>query len=112
MSSKVRQINSKKADQVKESVIREMTQLAVKHKAVNLGQGVPDFPCPPELKEAAVKAVLDDINQYPITYGDRLLRQALAEKYSAALGFSIDPETEITVTCGATEALMATIMAL
>ncbi len=112
MSSKVRQVNSKKTDQFTESVIREMTQLAVKHNAVNLGQGVPDFPCPPELKDAAVKAILDDINQYPITFGDKLLRQALAEKYSAALGFSIDPETEITVTCGTTEALMASIMAL
>ncbi len=112
MSSKVRQVNSKKTDQFKESVIREMTQFAIKHKAVNLGQGVPDFPCPPALKEAAVKAILDDINQYPITFGDKLLRQTLTEKYSAALGFSIDPETEITVTCGTTEALMASILAL
>ncbi len=102
---------SKKVAQFRESVIREMTRLAVKYEAVNLGQGVPDFPSPPELKEAAAQAIFADINQYAITFGDKLLREALAEKYSAALGFAIDPETEITVTCGATEALMATILA-
>jgi len=112
MSNQLKQPSSKKVAQFQESVIREMTRLAVKHKAVNLGQGVPDFSCPPELREAAAKAVFADINQYAITYGDKHLRDALAEKYSASLGFAINPETEITVTCGATEALMATIMAL
>lgn len=110
MSNRFIQCSSKKAAQFRESVIREMSILAVKHKAVNLGQGVPDFPCPVELKEAAAKAILDDINQYAITFGDKLLRQSLAEKYSSALGFTINPETEITVTCGSTEALMATIL--
>ncbi len=112
MTNQLRQLSSKKAAQFQESVIREMSRLAIKHKAVNLGQGVPDFPCPPELKEAASKAIFDDINQYAITFGDKLLRDALAEKYSPALGFTIDPETEITVTCGATEALMATLIAV
>ena len=112
MSNQRPQATSQKAAQFQESVIREMTRLAVKHKAVNLGQGVPDFPCPLELKEAAAKAIFADINQYAITFGDKLLREALAVKYSPALGFDINPETEITVTCGATEALMATILAL
>lgn len=112
MSQENRNINSKKTEKFKESVIREMTRLAVEHKAVNLGQGVPDFPCPSELKDAATQAILANINQYPITFGDRLLRQALAEKYSSVLGFTIDPEREITVTCGTTEALMSTVMAL
>jgi aminotransferase len=106
------QFISKKANQFQESVIREMTRSAVKIGAVNLGQGVPDFPCAPELKEAGVKAILDDINQYAITFGDKNLREALSEKYSPVLGYSIDPETEITVTCGTTEALMATLLAL
>ena len=98
--------------QFRESAIREMTRLAVKHGAVNLGQGVPDFPSPPELKEAAAQAIFADINQYAITFGDKLLREALAEKYSSALGWTVDPETEIVVTCGATEAMVAAIMAI
>ena len=102
---------NQKADQIKESTIRQMSLLAVKHGAVNLGQGVPDFACPQHLKEAAHDAIFADINQYPITFGDKLLRQAVAEKYSPSLGYSIDPETEITVTCGATEALMACLLA-
>ncbi len=112
MSNQLPHPTSQKAAQFQESIIREMTRLAVKHKAVNLGQGVPDFPCAPELKEAAIKAISADVNQYAITFGDKLLRDALATKYSSALGFDINPETEITVTCGATEALMATIMAV
>lgn len=103
---------SKKASQFKESVIREMSRLAAQHKAVNLAQGLPDFPCPLELKEAAMKALLDDVNQYAITWGDKQLRKAIAEKSTNYLGIEVDPEKNITVTCGATEAMIATMMAL
>lgn len=112
MQSSVRKIASLKASQFQESVIREMTRLATQHKAVNLGQGVPDFPCSPELKEAASKAIHDDINQYAITWGDKLLRNAIAEKSGRYLGLKVDPESQITVTCGTTEAMVATMLAL
>lgn len=79
MSNPVRQTASHKAIQFQESVIREMTRLAARHGAINLGQGVPDFPCPPEMKEAAAKAIFVDINQYAITFGDKLLRDCLAK---------------------------------
>ncbi len=95
-----------------ESVIREMTRLAVKHDAINLAQGFPDFPCPPELKAAACEAVNDDINQYAITWGAQDLRQALAERVQTFNGMHFDPETEITVTCGSTEAMMASMLAI
>lgn len=103
---------SHKANQFTESVIREMSRLAAQHQAVNLAQGFPDFPCPPELKEAACQAIMQDINQYAITWGDRLFREALAEKSARYLGISVDPETEITITCGATEAMASAMMAL
>src|SRR6202789_341663 len=112
MQSKVRKGASNKASQFQESVIREMSRLAAQHKAVNLAQGLPDFPCPSELKEAVTKAVFDDINQYAITWGDKPLRQAIADKSKKFLNLTVDPETEITVTCGATEAMVATMIAL
>jgi len=103
---------SAKADQFSESVIREMTRVALQHQAVNLAQGFPDFACPPELKQAAYEAIAQDVNQYAITWGDRLLRQAIAEKVHWYLGITADPEREITVTCGSTEAMAATMLAL
>jgi aspartate/methionine/tyrosine aminotransferase len=103
---------SAKASQFQESVIREMTRLAAQHKAVNLAQGLPDFPCPMELKEAARDAIFGDINQYAITWGDKYLRDAIAERTKFLRGVEVDPETEITVTCGATEAMIATMLAL
>ena len=99
---------SKKAARFTESVIREMTRLANRHGAINLAQGFPDFPAPDELKEAACRAIRSDVNQYAITWGTKNLREGLAKKH-AALG--ADPETMITVTCGATEAMIATLMA-
>ncbi|WP_013321679.1 pyridoxal phosphate-dependent aminotransferase [Gloeothece verrucosa] len=102
---------SSKANQFSESVIREMTRLALKYGAINLAQGFPDFPCPSELKQAASEAILNDVNQYAITWGDRLLRHAIAEKVLWYLGLEIDPEQEITVTCGSTEAMIATLLA-
>ncbi len=103
---------SRKAAQFTESVIREMTRLALEHDAVNLSQGFPDFPAPEILKKAASDAVLADVNQYAITWGAKNFRDALAEKTKRFVGIDIDPETEITVACGATEAMMDVLMAI
>jgi aminotransferase len=104
---------SRKAGGFTESVIREMSRLATAAGAVNLGQGFPDFACPPELKEAAVEALHADLNQYAITWGAKPLRDAIAAKTSRAYpGWDVDPETEITVTCGATEGMIAAFLAI
>jgi len=95
-----------------ESVIRGMSALARKHGAINLAQGFPDFPAPDLLKEAAARAIADDVNQYAITWGSRRLREALARKYAEWYGMVVNPETDITVTCGSTEAMVATLMAI
>jgi aspartate/methionine/tyrosine aminotransferase len=96
-----------------ESVIRETFRLAARHGAINLGQGFPDYPCPPELKAAACAAITADDNQYPMTYGTPQLRAAIAAKTARTYpGWVIDPETDICVTCGATEALVAVTFAL
>src|SRR5512143_2702613 len=96
----------------RESVIRGMSRLAAEHGAINLAQGFPNFAAPDLLKEAAAKAIRDNVNQYAITWGARRLREAVARKYAGWYGLSVDPETEVTVTCGATEAMIATLMAL
>jgi len=103
---------SSKARQFTESVIREMTRQAREHGAVNLAQGFPDFGAPAELKRAASAALDADINQYAITWGAKRFRDAIAAKTRRTLGLDIDPETEITVTCGATEAMIASMLAL
>jgi aspartate/methionine/tyrosine aminotransferase len=103
---------SAKASQFTESVIREMTRLALKYNAVNLSQGFPDFPAPAEIKRAAQDAIAADINQYAITWGAKSLRNAIAEKFVGTGGFEIDPEREITVCCGSTEAMMSAMMAI
>ncbi|MGD0374670.1 MAG: aminotransferase class I/II-fold pyridoxal phosphate-dependent enzyme [Streptosporangiaceae bacterium] len=90
-----------------ESVIREMTRLALEYNAINLAQGFPDFPAPEAVKHAAIAAIEADINQYPVTWGQPSIRQALAEKYRRWYGMHIDPERQICVTCGATEAMIA-----
>lgn len=102
---------SRKASLFTESVIREMTREALKHGAVNLSQGFPDFPAPEDIKRAAVQAIADDINQYAITWGARDFREAIARKSKWYLGLDIDPETELTVTCGSTEGMIAAMMA-
>src|SRR5437899_5108423 len=107
-----RQIVSNKALSFTESVIREMTRLAQLHGAVNLAQGMPDFPAPAEIKEAACRAILADVNQYAITWGARSFRNAIAAKTRAHFGLEVDPEREITVTCGSTEAMIAALMAV
>jgi aminotransferase len=103
---------SAKAARFTESVIREMTRLCLRHGAVNLSQGFPDFPCPTELKEAACRAIHADVNQYAITWGAKSFRDALAEKTRRHLGLQIDPERHITVCCGSTEAMISTMLAL
>ena len=95
-----------------ESVIREMTRLAVGANATNLAQGFPDFATPPELKQAAIEAILADHNQYSITWGARPFREAIARKYVRTYGFEADPEREITVCCGATEGMIASLLAV
>jgi aspartate/methionine/tyrosine aminotransferase len=103
---------SEKAGRFTESVIREMTRLAHLHSAVNLSQGFPDFPAPELVKEAARKAITSDINQYAITWGAKSLRDAIAAKFERLYGVSVDPEREITVTCGSTEAMIASLLAI
>ncbi len=103
---------SAKAERFTESVIREMTRLANLHGAVNLSQGFPDFPAPAEVKEAACRAIEADINQYSITWGAKSLRDAIAAKFERLYRLAVDPEREVTVTCGSTEAMMAALLAL
>jgi aspartate/methionine/tyrosine aminotransferase len=103
---------SAKADRFQESVIREMTRLATLHGAVNLSQGFPDFPAPEAIKEAARQAIADDVNQYAVTWGSRSLREAIAAKFERSYGMPVDPEREVTVTCGSTEAMIAALLAL
>jgi aspartate/methionine/tyrosine aminotransferase len=107
-----RRMLSAKAEQFTESVIREMTRLALQHNAVNLSQGFPDFPAPAEIKEAARQAISDDINQYAITWGAKPLRDAIVEKFERTQGVRVDPEREITICCGSTEAMMSSMMAI
>ena len=109
-SSKSRHV-SRKASLFTESVIREMTREALKHGAVNLSQGFPDFAAPEDIKQVAMKAIADDINQYAITWGARDFREAIARKTKWYLGLDVDPETELTVTCGSTEGMIAAMMA-
>ena len=107
-----KQIISHKAGQFTESVIREMTRQANMYGAINLSQGFPDFSAPEEIKLAACDAIMADVNQYAITWGAKRFRDAIAEKSSWYLGLEVDPEREITVTCGSTEAMIAAMMAI
>ncbi|MEA2661981.1 MAG: hypothetical protein QOH08_1553 [Chloroflexota bacterium] len=95
-----------------ESVIREMTRLCAAHGGINLAQGFPNFPAPALLKDAAKRAIDADINQYAITWGSKSLRDALAASYGETYGLAVDPETMLTVTCGATEAMVSTLLAI
>src|SRR5438067_13185898 len=101
-----------KATQFTESVIREMTRLAMEYGAINLSQGYPDFPAPEVLKKAAADAIFADINQYAITWGAKSFRDALVLKTKRFLGIDIDPEREITVSCGSTEAMIDVLLAV
>ncbi len=102
---------SHKASLFTESVIREMTREALKYGAVNLSQGFPDFAAPDDIKRKAMQAIERDVNQYAITWGAKDFRDAITQKTKWYLGLDIDPETEITVTCGSTEGMIAAMMA-
>jgi aspartate/methionine/tyrosine aminotransferase len=106
----MKQFISRKAAQFTESVIREMTRQANLHGALNLSQGFPDFPAPEELKQAACNAINADINQYAITWGAKRFRDAIAAKTKWNLGLEVEPDREIVVTCGSTEAMIATML--
>ncbi|MHB9133443.1 MAG: pyridoxal phosphate-dependent aminotransferase [Armatimonadota bacterium] len=95
-----------------QSIIREMTRQNALYNGINLAQGYPDFDPPEEIKEAAVQAIRDGHNQYAITWGTPLLRQAIAEKAGWYNGITADADEHVTVTCGATEAMMAAMMAV
>ena len=95
-----------------ESVIREMTRISDAIGGNNLSQGFPDFDCSDEIKEAAIKAIKDNYNQYPVTFGEFALREAISKKAISYNKFSCNPETDITVTCGATEAMIASMKAI
>jgi len=103
---------SKKASSFTESVIRDMTRLALQHDAINLAQGFPDFAAPAEIKVAAARAIADDINQYAITWGAKSFRNAIAAKFASTYGMTIDPDTQLCVTCGSTEAMIAAALAV
>src|SRR5438067_10683053 len=103
---------SSKVAHFTESVIREMTRQAMQYGAVNLAQGFPDFPAPREIKESAQEAIAGDVNQYAITWGAKSLRDAISRKMKSSYGLSINPEREITVCCGSTEAMISTLLAV
>jgi len=103
---------SKKATQFTESVIREMTRLNQQHGGVNLSQGFPDFAAPAVVKEAACRAIMADVNQYAVTWGAKGLREAVAREFARRYGVPVVPDQQVTVTCGATEAMMATMMGI
>ncbi|PYS95986.1 MAG: aminotransferase [Acidobacteria bacterium] len=107
-----KRLTSEKAGRFTESVIREMTRQAMLHGAINLAQGFPDFEAPDAIKQAARQAIADGVNQYAITWGAKGLRDAIAGRMRATQGLAVDPETEITVCCGSTEAMIASLMAV
>ncbi len=110
--AQLKRLTSEKADRFTESVIREMTRQAMLYGAVNLAQGFPDFPAPEEVKRAAAEAIAADINQYAITWGAKKLREAIARQMKLWQGLDINPETEITVCCGSTEAMISAMLAV
>jgi aminotransferase len=112
IASAGRRFQSARVAEFKESVIREMTRLSLKHGAVNLAQGFPDFAAPSELKTAAQIAIAEDVNQYSITWGAKPFRDAIAAYYKRFYNLDIDPERELTVCCGATEGMIASLLAL
>lgn len=107
-----RRFQSVRVAEFRESVIREMTRLALRHGAVNLAQGFPDFPAPADVKEAARRAIAEDVNQYSITWGAKRFRDAIRDYYKRFYDLEIDPEREITVCCGSTEGMIASLLAL
>ncbi len=111
-SPAMRDLVSERSTRFTESVIREMTRLCQQHGGVNLAQGFPDFPAPEPLKREAARAVMEDVNQYAITWGAKRLRDALVAKVGRTSGLAYDPEREVTVCCGSTECMASTLLAL
>src|SRR3979490_152193 len=107
VSTQQKHFLSDKVQHFTESVIREMTRQAMLYGAVNLAQGFPDFPAPAEVKQAAPQAIGAGVNQYAITWGAKNLRNAIARQMNAWQGIAVDPEKEITVCCGSTEAMIS-----
>src|ERR1700686_1780399 len=107
-----KQFLSDKVEHFTESVIREMTRQAMQYNAVNLAQGFPDFPAPAEIKRAAQQAIESDVNQYAITWGAKSLRTAIAKQMQDRQGIEVDPEKEVVVCCGSTEAMIAILLAI
>jgi len=103
---------SKRVQGFTESVIREMTRINNQHNGINLAQGMPNFPPPKEIIEAAHRAIDGDFHQYAITWGAPRLRQAIADKYRRCYGMEVDPDRNVTVCCGSTETMLATLMAV
>jgi aspartate/methionine/tyrosine aminotransferase len=112
VSSPAKQFLSHKVSHFTESVIREMTRQAMLYGAVNLAQGFPDFPALAEIKAAARAAIDSDINQYAITWGAKSLRNAIARQMGVWQGIDVDPEKNVTVCCGSTEAMISTLLAV
>ena len=112
LSNRRKHFLSDKVSHFTESVIREMTRQAMQYGAVNLAQGFPDFPAPAEIKEAARAAVAGDVNQYAITWGAKSLRDAIARQMGVWQGIAVDPEKNVTVCCGSTEAMISTLLAV
>ena len=112
LTARVRSRTATRTHGFTESVIREMTRVATHAGVLNLAQGFPDFAAPAGLKEAACAAIQADINQYAVTWGAPRLRRALAAKYERDYGMRVDEATEVTITCGATEAMAAALMAV
>ena len=112
LSNPTKQFLSDKVSQFTESVIREMTRQAMVYGAVNLAQGFPDFAAAAEIKEAARAAIEADVNQYAITWGAKSLRDAIARQMGVWQGIAVDPEKEVTVCCGSTEAMISTLLAV
>ncbi|HYS92117.1 MAG TPA: aminotransferase class I/II-fold pyridoxal phosphate-dependent enzyme [Candidatus Acidoferrales bacterium] len=103
---------SKRVQGFTESVIREMTRVNNQYDGINLAQGMPNFPPPKEILEAAHQAIDGDFHQYAITWGTPRLRQAIAEKYRKFYAMEIHPDRHVTVCCGSTETMLATLMAV
>jgi aspartate/methionine/tyrosine aminotransferase len=112
VSAHLKHFLSDKVEHFTESVIREMTRQAMQYNAVNLAQGFPDFSAPAEIKRAAQEAIAADVNQYAITWGAKNLRNAIARQMKEWQGIEVDPEKEVVVCCGSTEAMIATLLAI
>lgn len=103
---------SKRTESFTDSVIRRMTRIADEYNAINLSQGFPDFDPPREILERLKEVADEDFHQYSITWGSKNIRDAIAKKQSRLMNLDINPEKNVVVTCGSTEAMMAAVMSV